>query len=149
MKRKTVWLLLADGQRASVYRYLGAEQMPEAETDMDFERKGAPTRDIRTDKPGQMQPGGGGSSAAFAPRTDAHEVEEERFLDHVAQKLGEAVAAGRCDSLILAAPPKALGHLRNKLTPATQKLIKAEIDKDFTKTERAKLGKLVAQHLAG
>lgn len=149
MKRKTVWLLVADGQRASAYRYHGAEQMPEAEADFALERKGAPTRDIRTDKSGQMQAGGGTGSGAFAPRTDAHDVEEQRFLDHVAQKLGEAVDAGRCDSLILAAPPRALGHLRHKLSPATQKLLKAEIDKDFTKTERAKLGKLVAQHLEG
>lgn len=148
MKRKTTWLVLADGQRARAYRYHGEDQMPEAETDFEFEHQGVPSRDLLTDEPGRMQPSAGSGSGAFTPRVDPHEQAEERFLDQVAAKLAEAVDAGRCDAVILAAPPTALGHLRRKLSSATQKLITAEINKDFTKTAVRELGKLVAHHLA-
>jgi protein required for attachment to host cells len=148
MKTKTTWLVLADGQRARAYRYLGEEKMPEAESDFEFEHQGVPSRDIMTDGPGRMQPGAGTGGTAFSPRNDPHEQAEERFLDHVAAKLAEAVDASRCDAIILAAPPTALGHLRQKLSPATQKLVTAEINKDFTKTTVRDLGKLVAQHMA-
>lgn len=147
MKRKTVWLLLADGQRARVYRYLGSEQIPEAQPDLAFNRDGAPSRDILTDRPGRMQLSAGTGTGALTPRVDPHDQAEERFLDHVAVKVAAAIDAGRCDALILAAPPRALGHLRRKLSPATQKLITAEISKDLTKTAPQKLGKLVAQQL--
>jgi protein required for attachment to host cells len=147
MKHPRNWLLLADGRRARVYHYLGPEQMPEAEPDLNFEREDAPSRDILTDRPGRMQPGVGTGADAFAPRVDPHEQAEERFLDEVAAKIAAAVDAGRCDAIILAAPPKALGHLRRKLSPGTQKLIRAEIDKDLTKIPRQRLGKLVADHL--
>jgi len=148
MKRKMTWLVLADGQRARAYRYFGEDQLPEAETDFEFDHQGVPSRDLMTDEPGRMQSSTGGGSAAFTPRIDPHEQAEERFLDHVAAKLAEAVDAGRCDAVILAAPPTALGHLRQKLSSATQKLLTAEINKDFTKTAVRELGKLVARHLA-
>jgi protein required for attachment to host cells len=149
MKPKKVWLLVADGQRAQVYRYFGAERQAEAETELTFDRKGAPSRDIRTDKAGRMQPSKGAGNADFAPRANAHDQEEERFLEKVAADVGGAVEAGGCDEIILAAPPRALGHLRRVLPPMMLKRIKAEIDKDFTKTEIAKLAPLVADHLLG
>jgi protein required for attachment to host cells len=148
MKPKTTWLVLADGQRARAYRYLGEDHMPEPEADFEFDHKGVPSREMTTDGPGRMQASGGNGGSAFSPRNDPHEQAEERFLDHVAAKLAEAVDAGRCDAIILSAPPTALGHLRQKLSPATQKLMMAEINKDFTKTAVRDLGKLVAHHMA-
>lgn len=148
MKPKKTWLLVADGQRARVYRYFGPERPLEAEGDLGFERPGAPSRGIRTDKAGRMQPGRGAGSADFAPRADAHDQEEERFLDMVAAEVGGAVEAGGCDEIILAAPPRALGHLRRILPPMMLKRIRAEIDKDFTKTDAAKLAPLIAGHLS-
>ncbi|WP_374368998.1 host attachment protein [Dongia sp.] len=149
MKPKTIWLLVADGQRAQIYRYFGATRQAEAEADLAFARDGAPSRAIRTDKAGRMQPSAGSGGAAFSPRADAHDQEEERFLDKVATSVNAAIDAGRCDEIILAAPPRALGHLRRVIPPMMLKRIKAEIDKDFTKTEIAKLGALVAEHLQG
>lgn len=147
MKSKKTWLLVADGQRARVYRYFGPGRPAEAEGGLSFERAGAPSRAIRTDKAGRMQPGRGTGGGDFAPRANAHEQEEERFLDMVAAEVGGAIDAGGCDEIIIAAPPRALGHLRRVLPPMTLKRIRAEIDKDFTKTEAAKLAPLIADNL--
>ena len=149
MRRKTIWLLLADGQRATAYRYLGADRIPEIEADFDIERMDAkPTRKIVSDKSGRMKSSALGRGGTALPgRVDPHEEAELRFLDDIAKKLDAAIKAKRCDVLILAAPPKALGHLRQVLSAGARKIIKAEIAKDLTKTVPAKLAKLVAQQL--
>jgi protein required for attachment to host cells len=41
------------------------------------------------------------------------------------------VSAGDVKSIVLVAPPRALGVLRNALSPALKGVVRAEIDKDL------------------
>ncbi|MBL8710095.1 MAG: host attachment protein [Rhodospirillaceae bacterium] len=147
MKKTVTWLVLADGQRARGYLYRGADLPPEPVVDFEMEHAGDPSREIGSDKPGRMQPSFGVGGTSFSPRNDLHEQAEERFLDDVARKMADVVAAGRCDQLILAAAPRALGYLRQKLAPGVSRVLKAEIPKDLTKTDLQKLAPLVAQQI--
>lgn len=149
MKHHKQWLLVADGKQAQAYHYEGPQSHPRADAAFAFAHDDLPSRDILSDKPGRMQPSAGTGATAFAPRTDAHELAEARFLDHVVAQLAAAIGAGRCDRIILAAPPKALGHLRKVLPANVQKAIIREIDKDLTNMPVEKLGKVVADLLAG
>lgn len=147
MKHHKQWLLVADGKQARAYHYDGRQHLPRAEPDFALAHDDPPSRDIRTDKPGRMQPSAGTGTATFAPRTDAHDMAETQFLDQVVTRLAAAIAAGQCDQVILAAPPRALGHLRKVLPDAARKAVSHEIDKDLTKLPIEKLAQVVADHL--
>lgn len=147
MKHHKQWLLVADGKQAQAYHYEGPHSLPRADPAFAFAHDDPRSREILTDKPGRMQPGAGTHATAFSPRTDAHDLAETRFLDHVVEQLAAAVEAGQCDRVILAAPPKALGHLRKVLPAAVQKTVIREIDKDLTNIPVEKLGKLIAEYL--
>ncbi|MBI2253392.1 MAG: host attachment protein [Proteobacteria bacterium] len=148
MKHRKQWLLVADGKQAQAYHYEGPHSLPQADPTFALAHDDPRSREIWSDKPGRMQPSAGTGTAAFTPRTDAHELEETRFLDQVAERLTAALEAGLCDAVILVAPPKALGHLRKILPAAAQKAITHQIDKDLTNVPVQKLAKLIDDHLA-
>jgi protein required for attachment to host cells len=66
-------------------------------------------------------------------QTNWHEQGEQRFLTELSKRLNAAVMAGEAKSLILIAPPRALGVIRQAATPNLRKAVRAEIDKDFVK----------------
>jgi len=148
MKKTKRWLLVADGKQAQAYHYDGPSNLPRADPTFSFAHEDAYSRDILSDKPGRMASGGGAGNNAFTPRTDAHELEETRFLDQIAEQLAVAVETGQCETVILAAPPKALGHLRKKLPATASRAISHQIDKDLTNLPLQKLGKVIGDYLA-
>jgi protein required for attachment to host cells len=78
-------------------------------------------------------------------QTDWHTQEEDRFLRKFADRLDAAVNAGQAKSLIMVAPPRALGVLRQAYSHNLRAAIRAEIDKDFVRLPVHEIEK----HLAG
>ena len=74
----------------------------------------------------------GAGRSAMEP-TDLHAQEEDRFLRKLADRLDAAVNAGEAKSLILVAPPRALGVLRQTYSHNLRTALRAEIDKDLVK----------------
>src|SRR5690606_25541690 len=68
-----------------------------------------------------------------------HEAEEEKFLKRVADRVGEAEKHRAFDHLVIAAPPRALGLLRNLLPPGAKARIRADLSKDLVDEPAAKL----------
>ena len=66
-------------------------------------------------------------------QTDWHDQAEQAFLAKLAKRLDAAVAAGEAKSMVMVAPPRALGMLRPAYSPALRAAVRAEIDKDFVK----------------
>ena len=66
-------------------------------------------------------------------QTDWHVQAEERFLQKLAGELDAAVSAGQAKSLIVVAPPRALGVLRQAYSHHLRAALRAEIDKDLVK----------------
>jgi protein required for attachment to host cells len=66
-------------------------------------------------------------------QTDWHEQGERRFLEKLVARLDAAVQAGEAKSLVIAAPPRALGALRQVYTHGLRGAVAAEIDKDLVK----------------
>lgn len=85
-----------------------------------------------------------GGSRSSVRDTDRHQQAEDRFLHETAAKIDALVHAGAITSLVLAAPPKAMGVLRTKMSPATKEMILTETAKDLVKLPTAEL----QQHLA-
>ena len=78
-------------------------------------------------------------------QTDWHLQAEQRFLQRVAGHLDAAVNAGEAKSLIVVAPPRALGVLRQAYSHNLRAAVRAEIDKDLVHLPVYQIEK----HLAG
>jgi protein required for attachment to host cells len=78
-------------------------------------------------------------------QTDWHDQLEKTFLEKLVGRLNAAVEAGEAKKLILIAPPRALGVIRQAYTPILRNAVHAELDKDYVKLPVHEIEK----HLAG
>ena len=91
------------------------------------------THELGTDRPGRaFSPAGHGSRSSVA-QTDWHDQAEQAFLISLVKHLDAALAAGKTKSIIVVAPPRALGMIRPAYTHALQAAVRAEVDKDLVK----------------
>lgn len=141
----TAWFLVADGRRARLF----AEQrrgsplqeawsMEIGESDL-YDAQDRPPRAF--DRVGAGRHG--------MERRDLHEAEEENFLKRVADRIGEADRQKAFDHLVIAAPPRALGLLRNKLSDNARQRIRAEASKDLLDEDTQKLRERLTELLRG
>lgn len=126
------WVVVCDGRKALILENVGDSLSPRLETKEAREQKDAPTREMGTDAPPRvMWPASGARSTI--EQTDWHDLAEREFLEGLAERLSRAVTGGEAERLIMIAPPRALGVLRKAYSPALQKAIGAEIEKDYTR----------------
>ena len=126
------WVVVCDGAKALVLENAGDAKFPNLKTIEVFEQKDLPTRAQGTDEPGRAFSSVGHGRSSYE-QTDWHDRGEEAFLVHIAQHLDAAIVAGKIKSLIVVAPPRALGVLRPAYSPALKAAVRAELDKDFVK----------------
>jgi protein required for attachment to host cells len=126
------WVVVADGAKALVLENAGNVTAPDLKTREVHEQDDPKTSDIGTDKPGRAFSSVGNGRSAVE-QTDFHDQEEYRFLAQLAARLDRAVQSGEVRSLIVVAPPRAIGMLRKELSPQVRKAVRAEIEKDYVK----------------
>lgn len=126
------WVVVCDGAKALVLENAGDAKFPNLKMREVYEQKDMPTRLLGADKPGRTHSSVGQNSSAVT-QTDWHNQAEQAFLTHLAQKLDAEVVAGKVKSLILVAPPRALGVIRHAYSHALRGAIRTEIDKDLVK----------------
>lgn len=148
MKPVRTCIVIADGSRARFLMNDGPGKGLRPGLHEEMHQELPPNRDIVTDKPGRSADPGGASRHGFAPKVDWHAFEKERFAHEVARLLDQGRMQGAYDRLILVAPPKTLGSLREELAKATRQLVSGELDKDLThldlKSLEAHLGSVLA-----
>lgn len=130
--RQGEWVVVCDGAKALVLENVGDEKFPNLRTKEVYQQEDPPTHEQGTDAPGRSFQSVGTARSAME-QTDWHNQEEERFLVKLAARLDAAVQAGETKSLVIAAPPRALGVLRQAYTHGLRNALRAEIDKDFVK----------------
>ncbi len=126
------WVLVCDGGKALLLQNEGDQKFPNLRKQEEFESHNRPSHDLGTAKPGRVFSGKGGRHAAIEP-TDLHRIAEEEFLAKVAEMLEERVRAGSIRALVLVAPPRALGVLRHRISPAVRASVRGEVEKDYVK----------------
>jgi protein required for attachment to host cells len=126
------WVVVCDGKKALVFENTGDEQMLNLKTREVHQHDEPKTHEIGTDAPGRAI-NSVGTARGAVDQTDFHDQEEQRFLHKIAGRLEAAVIAGDAKSLVLVAPPRALGMIRAAATPHLQKAVRVEIDKDFVR----------------
>ena len=110
---REMWIVAADGGKALIYRNNGFDDLPDLRLVEAEDIEVPPNREIFTDKPGRRKDDGHGYSAM--EQDDAHQREEERFLRDLAEQLGMAAYRKKVQRLIIFAPDRALGILRDHL----------------------------------
>jgi protein required for attachment to host cells len=125
------WVVIADGQKALFLHNDGDEVYPNLRTDRVVEHENPLTREQGTDRPGRYSDTPDSHRSALE-ETDWHQLEEEKFLAHLADLLKQGVSRGKYDKIVLVAPPAALGVLRKVLDRQVSGHIIAEIGKDLT-----------------
>jgi protein required for attachment to host cells len=126
------WVVVCDGAKALVLENAGNIKSPNLKTIEVLGQKDLATRELGTDKPGRSFSSVGHGRSAVE-QTDWHDQSEQTFLTQLAQHLDAAIAAGKTKSLIVVAPPRALGMLRPAYSHALKDAVRAELDKDLVK----------------
>ncbi|HVV63155.1 MAG TPA: host attachment protein [Pseudolabrys sp.] len=138
------WVVICDGAKALVLENAGDTKAPNLKTREVYAQKAQPTHALGTDAPGRAMSSNGTARSAVQ-QTDWHEQAEREFLADLAKRLDAAVTAGEVKSIIVAAPPRALGMIRAAYTPVLRGAVRAEMDKDYVKLPVYEIEK----HLAG
>ena len=126
------WVVVCDGAKALILENTGDVKFPNLKTVQVLEQKDLPTHLVGADKPGRTHSSVGPGSSSVT-QTDWHNQSEQVFLTHLAQRLDGDIAAGKVKSLILVAPPRALGMIRHAYSHALRGAIRSEIDKDLVR----------------
>ena len=138
------WVLVCDGAKALVLENVGDEKFPDLKTREVYEQEDPKTREQGTDAPGRSINSIDARRSAME-QTDWHDQAEHRFLTGLADHLDAAVNSGQAKSLIVVAPPRALGVLRKAYSNNLRAVLRAEIDKDLVGLPVHQ----IEQHLAG
>lgn len=124
----SVWFLVADGRRARL---------------LIEPRRGAPLEESWSetisdedlydpqDRPPRSFDRVGAGRHAMDKGESLHEREELNFLKRIAARIAEAEKQNGFDHLVVAAPPRALGALRELLSTSAKARIRAEAAKDY------------------
>ena len=148
MRPTITWIVIADGSEARFFANhgpgKGLEALSPESVSVELRRSG----EIMADRPGRTFDSAGQGRHAMAPPSDAKEEQKRRFLKAVAEGLNAAALSGQFDELILAAPPKALGELRQDLDSHALERIRGELAKDLVNTPEQELPKHFAEQLA-
>jgi protein required for attachment to host cells len=130
--RHNEWVVVCDGAKALVLANAGDPDLPNLKMREVYQHKAPATHELGSDAPGRSMSSMGHGRSAVS-QTDWHDQAERSFLRDVADRLATELAAGQFKSLVVVAPPRALGVLRQAYSPALRNAIRAEIDKDLVK----------------
>jgi protein required for attachment to host cells len=126
------WVVVCDGSKALFLENAGDSKFPNLKTREVLEQKVPPTSEIGSDAPGRSHSSVGHGRSSIE-QTDFHTQQEVEFLRQIAAKLDTALQSGQTKSVILVAPPRAIGVLRQAYTHALKHGVRAEIQKDYVK----------------
>jgi protein required for attachment to host cells len=126
------WVVVCDGAKALILENAGDAVSLNLKTKEVFQERSQRTSEQGTDGPGRSFSSVGQGRSAVQ-QTDFHQQDEERFLAELTKRLDVAVSSGETKCVVLVAPPRALGVIRQAATPHLRKAIRAEIDKDFVR----------------
>jgi protein required for attachment to host cells len=125
------WILVCDGAKALVLENVGDDRFPNLQTRNVYEQEELAAH-VTADAPGGTLKGGGGQRGAMET-TDKHDQSEQAFLKNLMERLDAAAVAGKFKSLVVVAPPRALGLLRQAYSKHVRQALRGEIDKDLVK----------------
>jgi len=126
------WVVVCDGAKALVLENTGDAKFPNLKMVKVLEQEDLATHELGADAPGRVV-SSVGSIRSAVEQTDWHDQAERAFLVNLVRELEAALATGKTKSLIVVAPPRALGMLRPVYSHKVRNAVRAEVDKDLVK----------------
>ena len=126
------WVVVCDGAKALVLENTGDAKFPNLKMVRVLEQEDLATHELGADAPGRAF-NSVGSIRSAVEQTDWHDQAERAFLVNLVRELEAALATGKTKSLIIVAPPRALGVLRPVYSHKVRNAVRAEVDKDLVK----------------
>jgi protein required for attachment to host cells len=128
--KEGAWVVVCDGAKAIILENIGDATYPDLRMRLAEEQPDRPTHEIGTGAPGRAFSTAGSARSAIE-QTDFHDESEKTFLTDLARRLDKALTEKETDSVVIVAPPRALGVLRHAYSPQLRKAVSAEVDKDL------------------
>lgn len=125
------WVLVADGEKAMVFRNEGDERYPNLKVEQRFDQVLHTSRELGADRPGRVHESMGQRRSAVEG-TDWHRLEKVGFAKTIAKALYEAAHIKAFDALVVVAPPLSLHSLREAFHEEVRSRIIAEVNKTLT-----------------
>ena len=125
------WVIVADGQKALVFRNKGDALYINLELMWQVDQKNPPSHEQGSDRPTRVHQSVG-AARSTAASTDWHQAAEDEFANRLAADLYVHAHKGDFAHLVLIAPPKALGIIREALHPEVKQRLIAESAKTLT-----------------
>ncbi|TVP51785.1 MAG: host attachment protein [Halomonas sp.] len=138
----TTYIVVADAARARIFTR-DALKLAEKESMVHAEGR-LHEGDLVTDRRGDVHESMSTTSRSAGEEGTATKHENELFAKEVAQRLYDARVSNSMEKLIMVAPPKFLGLLREKLDGPTHKLVIHSLSKDLSKASLADIQSAVS-----
>ena len=145
--KQGLWIVVADGARATVFVNEGTAFEPHLQTVRTYAQDNPKTSDQGRDKPPRTFDSGSVDRRSAFETTDLHQRAEDRFVDNIMVDLAKDAAANAFEHVVIAAPPVALGEMRKAVGADLEGRIALWIDKDLTKEAIPKITDAVAKAL--
>ncbi len=146
-KKLITWIVICDGARGRILVNRGYGTMLDEIREAEDHDARLPTRALGTDRPGRAHDSSGAGRHAMAPPVDWHKFEKERFAKEIAAMVNTAVLENKFDKVVLVAPPRVLGDLRQALSAQAKAKVSGEIGKDLTQVAVHDLGPHLSDHV--
>lgn len=123
-------VLVADGRKSLFLRNKGDAEALNLVVEDQHAHADLKDGEMKSDAPGRSFSSVGSRRSAIE-EPDYHQIEEDRFAADTAALLSKRAHANGFEQLIIVAPPRTLGELRQHYDKAVAAKIVAEIDKDL------------------
>lgn len=138
MKTAT-WFVVADGSRGRILAYDANEDTFEAVLPFEFKAGRERTRQRVTDRAGQTQERPRSGGHAEQKSQDGKEHDQEVLAREIADEIRSGRTDHRFDQLVLVAPPRFLGRLRDELDDASAAMVPTSHARDLTRLSNHEL----------
>ena len=141
---KSTWIIVAESARARIFSSPGIGGMLEEVADLSHPESRLHDRELSDDAPGRTFDSHGQGRHSMEQATDPQEREAQAFATEIAQQIERGQNEEKFDSLVLVAPPRFLGRLRQELGKAARNLVIGELDKNLVEADAKTLERHVS-----
>ncbi len=140
-------IVVAHDAGARVFEHRGPRQDLIALEQIEFESGRRQDREIASDRPGRSHGGMGKGGHAYQSNHGPKDHATDGFAKQLATSLQHALHEHAYQELVLIAPPRFLGKLRDSLSAGVAGCVVASIDKDLPRASEQELGEYLKPYL--
>ena len=143
-----MWIAVLDGAKAIVLSNEGTALEPRLKVLRTMTQDNPPSREQGRARPGRMNDTSGPHKSSMeAP--DYHQRAEDEFIADVMDAIELHAETGAFETIVLAAPPVAMGTMRKEIGSHLKPRIVKEITADYVKMPTQEIAKAVQRALEG